>query len=541
MPNINTLLDEHVVLKYEMADRIFGHAYLPRLQDPEDLAWFLTKHRGEEIPRYELLGEITRCYVAGVEKFAAAHNIPMVTFERGQDKEDLVKPYFDRFREQGGREEVVLIGLSQERARAFQAPRKKDRERGKFNPNRRWVFVNHVYFYIWDRDFGPTFLCYCTYAPFGLTFCLNGHQWLVQRLRMSGHEVEQLDNAIGSVDQPEALRRLCRRFKAAHILRWFDRWTRYLPSPLSAKDRRAGYVYRLSTLQLEVARTEVFDRPLHGRQFFEEVVYQQLDLGRPSRLQLVFGRQLRPRRRGRGKHKGRRQKPPARTRVFNAGTHVSLHVEYGHTHVKQYWKYNRCLRTETTFNDTYDVRVGRTLTNENLARLMAIGIDYNRRLLALERISCRPSPASSDFQKLVSPTGPRGRRAPGFRFGNPRVVALFWTLCSFQLNAFGSFRCRQLRSLMEEYLAAPYSQGQVAYDLWRLLQKGLITRLAGTHRYQLTDEGRMWVSFCSSLYSHVLCPAIRQHRPAQPSSRIRTAYRAYEKEIARLVATWRAA
>ncbi len=53
MPNLNTLLDDHVLLKYEMADRILGHAYLPRLQQPEDLSWFLCKHLGHEIPRYE--------------------------------------------------------------------------------------------------------------------------------------------------------------------------------------------------------------------------------------------------------------------------------------------------------------------------------------------------------------------------------------------------------------------------------------------------------------------------------------------------------
>jgi hypothetical protein len=82
VPNVNTLLDEHVVLKYEMVDRVFGHAYLPRLQEPEDLAWFLTRHLGQEIPRYEVLGEITRRYVAAVEKFAADHQIPMLEFER---------------------------------------------------------------------------------------------------------------------------------------------------------------------------------------------------------------------------------------------------------------------------------------------------------------------------------------------------------------------------------------------------------------------------------------------------------------------------
>jgi hypothetical protein len=335
--------------------------------------------------------------------------------------------------------------------------------------------------------------------------------------------VEPLDNAIADVDEPEALRRLCRRFKAAHIQRFFDRWIYRLPSPLSAQDRRAGYTYQLSILQLEVSRTEVFDRPLHGRQFFEEVVRDQLDLGRPDRLQLVFGRQLR--RRGR----------PARTRVFNAGTHISLHAEHGRTHLKQYFKLGRALRTETTFNDTYEVKVGRKLTDQNLAKLIAIGIDYNRRLLEMERSTCRPSPAATEFEQLISPTGPAGRRAPGL--GDPRVVALFQALSCFQLNAFGGFRCRQLRLLVEQYRGTPYSTGQAAYDLCRLQRKGLLVRLPRSHRYQLTAQGRMWVTFCSTLYSRALCTGVRQHRPEQPPGALGSAYRAYERAlIAHLVA-----
>ncbi len=204
---------------------------------------------------------MTRRFVAAVEQLAADQQIPMIEFEKGQDKEDLVKPYFERARAQG-REKVVLIGVAQEKARAFQAPRKRNREQGRFNPGRRAVFVKHFYFYIYDRDFGPTFLRFCTYAPYGIVFCLNGQQWLIQHLRRSGHSLEQLDNAIAQVDEPEALRRLCRRFKAAHIQRFFDRWVYRLPSPFTAQDRRAGYTYQLSVLQLEVSRTEVFDRPL---------------------------------------------------------------------------------------------------------------------------------------------------------------------------------------------------------------------------------------------------------------------------------------
>jgi hypothetical protein len=152
--------------------------------------------------------------------------------------------------------------------------------------------------------------------------------WLRRRLELSGHYVEPLDNGIADVDDVRALQRLCRRFGPAHIQRFFDRWMYRLPNPFSAQDRRTGYTYQLSILQLEVSRTEVFDRPLHGRQFFEEVIRQHLDLGRPQQMQLVFNRRI-PRRRGQS---------ATRTRVFTQDVDPSLHISHRHTTVKQYWK-----------------------------------------------------------------------------------------------------------------------------------------------------------------------------------------------------------
>jgi hypothetical protein len=108
VPNVNTLLDEHVVLKYEFVDRIFLNGYLARLQEPADLSRFLCQHRGEEIPRYAVLGEMTAAFVAAVLKYAADHQVPIVEFERGQRKEGVAQPYFEAFGQH--REGVVLIG-----------------------------------------------------------------------------------------------------------------------------------------------------------------------------------------------------------------------------------------------------------------------------------------------------------------------------------------------------------------------------------------------------------------------------------------------
>src|SRR5579859_3261796 len=149
MPNINTLLDDHVVLKYEMVDRIFLNAYVPKLQEPDQLHWFLCQHRGQEIPRYELLGKITRDFVAAVEEYAQARQIPSVQFEKRQRKEAIAEPHF-ALAARSQRPGVVMIGVAQEKANVFRPPGKGQRTVGRFGAGRNSVFVKHVYFYIWD-------------------------------------------------------------------------------------------------------------------------------------------------------------------------------------------------------------------------------------------------------------------------------------------------------------------------------------------------------------------------------------------------------
>jgi hypothetical protein len=518
MPDLNTLLDQHVVLKYESVDRIFLNGYVARLQDPDQLRWFLGQHQGEEVPRYELLGKRTHEFVAAIEKLAQDKGIPLVHFEKGQRKEAIAEPYFAQAA-QAGRDRVVLIGIAQEKANVFGAPRKGNQGKGQgFLASRRSAFVKYVYFYIWDRDFGPTFIKFCTYAPWSVRVCLNGHQWLLQRLRRSGHQVEQLDNGIAAVDDAAALQRLCRRFGPAHIQRYFDRWLYFLPHPFTANDRRAGYTYQLSILQLEVSRTEVFDHPLHGRQFFEEVIRRHIDLGRPEHLQLVFDRRLR---RSPGQ-------PAGRTRISSPDVNPNLQVSHRNTRLKQYWKLNRALRTETTFHDTYDFRIGRSL--ENLPRLIELGRDINRRLLDMERQSCRPAPSASLFEAIVMPTGEPGRRAPGLRFGDPRVVALCGALSQFHF-VIGGFYANQLRPLVEGHLAQPYSIQQMAYDLRRLIRKGLLERLPGSNRYRLTALGRRLILFCSRLYNHLLCPGLARLQPDYPAGQLNQAWRDFEAAL----------
>jgi len=104
------------------------------------------------------------------------------------------------------------------------------------------------------------------------------------------------------------------------------------------------------------------------------VIRDNLDLGRPDRVSLLFPRRL-----------TRRTSPPAsgyRTRVITAGVAPSLHVEYKHAHVKQHFKEERALWTETTINDPTDFQ-----SLETLPQPRATGAQINQQVLAVERLS----------------------------------------------------------------------------------------------------------------------------------------------------------
>src|SRR5213078_558836 len=154
-----------------------------------------------------------------------------------------------------------------------------------------------------------------------------------------------------------------------------------LPNPYSKADQAAGYRYDISVLQAEFSLTQVLDRPLSGRIFFDQVIHDNLAIGRPDQAGLIFGRKI--------VRKGPHPTPGRfRTRVITDGVTPSLHVDYKHATIKQYHKKGRALRTETTINDTRDFQIGKRLTN--LPALREIGFTANRRLLRVQRLSHDP-------------------------------------------------------------------------------------------------------------------------------------------------------
>jgi hypothetical protein len=509
--NVAEILTNHVTFELEAIDRMYLNAYVPSLQTGGGFVYFVKTQLGARVPSTAMVAPMSERFVDALERFVDTQGIDLVTFAKGQRKDDVAQQYLAAF---DGDEGVLFIGKAQEKASVFRTEKRRDAA-GKKYP---WIIrstamVNHYYVYILDRDFGPLFIKFCSYFPYPAKLCLNGHEWLKRQLTQRAIPFEPLDNGIRSSEEAGRVQRLADTLDAATIDAVFRKWLRRVPHPFAPAHRAAGYRYHLSILQSEFALTQVLDRPLTGRCFFEEVIRENLDLGRPDQMQLIFDRRVTRRTPGR-----------FRTRVLTEGVVPSLHVQYKKSKVKQYHKEGQALRTETTINDTYDFAIGRAL--RNLPALREIGFAANRRLLHVESLSHDCLIGEDHLHAVTSPVRVDAQRAAGLRFGDRRVHALMHALCLFALAPTG-FRHRELRdhvAQLQSRDADTYPAGAMTYDLRRLRLHGLIERVPRSHRYRITPTGAQVAMFYARLYTRALRPACS----LQPSGSAR-AQRAFDR------------
>ncbi len=499
--NIANLLEGHVTLELRSIDRLYLNGYVARLQYGAGLVSFLSQHRGHPIASPALLGQITGRFVAEVQAFAKRQAIPLFHFERKESKDDCAK-YWRAQRPV--RDAVVFIGVAQEKAYAFSARRLPGRRAVFEFARNKSVLPNYYYFYLDDAEWGEAFLKVCSYAPWGLKIYLNGHEWLKRQLAKEGISYQALDNGFLSCAHPERLQALADALGPEQIQAFLSKWLGRLPMPLSADDQIAGYDYQMSIWQMEVSLTQIMDRPLAGRQFFEEVIRDNLDLGRPDRVQLIFPRKI------------IRTTPGSfRTRVLREGVQPSLHVSYKHFDLKQYYKEGRGLRTEGTFHSPEDFGVNKGV--KNLPYLKELGHQINRRLLEVERVSQNCGLSAESIQRVVQPTiGADGQRAPGLKFGDPRVMALMAALSLFD-GLIDGFRSRDLRHKVATLRGVSwdeYTTGQMGYDLRRLVRKGIICRARGSQRYYLTPYGWKLARLYARLEARVFRPVLTAINPS---------------------------
>ena len=503
MVTLKDVLPNKITLDIECVDRVFLNGYVKYLQLPGGVINFIREQKDMPIPSPKVLYEMTQRYRSQVEAFAAAEGLEIYEFKKKDVKEEIAQARLAKFNQTSG---VILIGKAQEKASAFKGKR-ADRDDGKvwFNYSRQEVYVTHYYFYILDEEFGLGFIKVCTYLPFEVKVCFNGHERAKQRLGQEGLEFEALDNGFAACAEPERLQQVCHELSAEKIQAYFDRWVDKLPWPLNATERAAGYGHQLSIWQLEVSRTQIFIDPAQGRALVESIIRDNLDLGRPDQVSLLFDRRV-------------TQATPSEfhSRVIQHGVLPSIRVKYKHSALKQYFKDGRGLRSEMMFNNLADFGFNKGLAN--FAAVVDFGRHCLNRLLDQLQVSQDCFLPLDQVRQLSQPTQlNNGQRASALRFGDPRVMALMAALTRHG-HILADMTNATLRDTIAQLLGvepSAYTSAHMSYDLRRLRLKGVVERVPHTYAYRLTELGLKIAIFLTKLQQRLFNPGLAAVLPDQ--------------------------
>ncbi len=375
----------HVRLDISCLDRVYLNGYVAKLQTPGGVIYFFHDHRGKPIASPALFEPIGEKFRRDIRDWAQANGIPVIRFSAGERKADVMAPYLQAAAA-AGRSQVAAIGCAQEFQLVWTA-RKRDTDPGacpQFSFTKEQRRVSVFYVYIWDTTMGSGFIKICTYFPYPVKAWVNGHEWAKRQAAAAGIGFTALSNGFASCEDPAALQAICDRFGPGAVQVWFERWMARLPLPLTDADRDAGYWWELSMRQVETSRTLVFDDDVHARAFFEALLCENMDLGRPENVELLFRR---------GQRAGGHSSPPPgggfKTKIDRYCDLVTINVFYKNSRLKQYLKDGVALRIETVINSPKDLRCNGSATFE-----------------------CRPWPARSPPCCSRSPASPTGACAP---------------------------------------------------------------------------------------------------------------------------------
>jgi len=234
MASIPERLSGHVTLEVECLDRLYLNGYIGKLATPGGLVTFIRGELGKPIPSPAVLGQVTERFREAVKAKAEREQIPIYQFDHKERKDDVA----NQIRQQRGiRDGIVFVGVAQEKAKAYSGKRIS----GQFEFTRdKTVYVNHYYFYIDDADFGPLFLKICSYAPWGIKLCLNGHEWVKRQLQQARIDYEALDNGFLSCAEPEELQRICDSLGPEEIDGVFRKWLKRDTAAVATARSRSG-------------------------------------------------------------------------------------------------------------------------------------------------------------------------------------------------------------------------------------------------------------------------------------------------------------
>ncbi|MBV9169482.1 MAG: hypothetical protein JOZ81_05295 [Chloroflexi bacterium] len=478
---MNPFVEHHqqsIRFQYSCFDRMLLNAVVQPMQQPAMIVGFLDKCRQVPSITKAYLRDVSDDYHRFVGRLAAEQRVPIIEPPRGVRREDWVEPFYQRL---GSRFGIAVILKSRENARiavSYATPRGGNRIEVLTR------FVWQYYFYLRDRDWGRMFVRVSTYFPFNARVCVNQHEWLARQLQREGIFFRKAANAFVQCADPQRLQHLADGLTPSDLEVPVQGWLRELVPFYASTDsnRMVDCVYRLFCSQVEYCTNLIFKERAALDRVAERLLDLNRNIGRPDKLSTVFGYRITKRYRG-----------GLKTQIadHHLGNPV-IRSEYKDSSIKQYVRDHRVLRTEATSYNTWDLGIGKSISNLPQLRRVMHGI--NDRYLAIQQDVLETYIDRGQLARLRQPTiSASGRRTPGLKLDDPRLLAVMQALtCFIHVARAGRFRTRDLHQRAAETLGLTtdtYRLGQLRYDLAKLRAKGLVVKVPKTQTYRLTAPG----------------------------------------------------
>jgi hypothetical protein len=478
---VNPFVEHHqqsIRFQYSCFDRMLLNAVVQPMQQPAMIVGFLDKCRQVPSITKDYFRDVSDDYHRFVARLAAEQHIPIVQPPKGVRREDWVEPFYQRL---GSRFGIAVILKSRENARiAVSYATATGGNRIEILTR----FIWQYYFYLRDQEWGRMFVRVSTYFPFNARVCVNQHEWLARQLQREGIFFRKAANAFVQCSDPERLQRLAESLTPSELEVPIQRWLRELVPfyTNSNPNRLTDFVYRLFISQVEYCTNLVFKDRAAVDRMAERLLDLNRCIGRPDKLSTIFGYRITKRYRG-----------ELKTQIadHHLGNPV-IRSEYKDSSIKQYVRDDRLFRTEATSYNTYDLGIGKSIRNLPQLRRAMYGV--NDRYLAIQQDVLETYVDRGQLARLRRPTiTPSGRRTPGLKLDDPRLLALMQALtCFAHVARGGRFRTRDLHQRAAEGLGlttATYRLGQLRYDLAKLRAKHLVVKVPKTQTYHLTAQG----------------------------------------------------
>lgn len=528
---MNPFVEHHqqsIRFQYSCFDPMLLNAVVQPMQRPALIVGYLDKCKHVPSITRAYFRQVSEAYHDFVADLAIQQRIQIVEPPKGVRREDWVEPFYSSF---GRRFGIVVILKSRENARvAVSYPTPSGGNRIEVCTR----FVWQYYFYLRDRDWGRMFLRICPYFPFNARVCVNQHEHLARQLEREGITFRQAANAFVQCADPERLQQLADGFRPGDLDRAVQRWLHQLvPFYTSEPDRTSDRVYRVFCSQVEYCTNLIFRQRAALDRMADRLLDLNRNIGRSDKLSTVFGYRITKAYRG-----------GLKTQIadHHLGNPV-IRSEYKDSSIKQYVRDHRVLRTEATSYNTNDLGVGKSIAN--LPQLRCVMSAINDRYLAIQQDVLETYIDRGQLARLRQPTiTASGRRTPGLKLDDPRLLAVMQALtCFAHLARGGRFRTRDLHQTAAEALGmttATYRLGQLRYDLAKLRAKGLVLKVPKTQTYRLTPQGMricvLFLKLARRVYAPFAAASLRpmshdDHLPLDRRAHLDTLYAGVDRAL----------